>query len=38
MFDEALFIIAVYCVIDDLYRQLYPGAHRLRLAQSSIGA
>ena len=30
MFDEALFIIAVYCVIDDLYRQLYPGSVRHR--------
>lgn len=30
MFDEALFIIAVYCVIDDLYRQLYPGGVRHR--------
>jgi len=24
MFDETLYIIAVYCVIDDVYRQLFP--------------
>lgn len=30
MFDEALFIIAVYCVIDDAYRQLYPQGIRHR--------
>lgn len=30
MLDEALFIIAVYCVIYDVYRQLYPDGVRHR--------
>jgi hypothetical protein len=30
MFDEALFIIAVYCVIHDVYQQLYPDGVRHR--------
>lgn len=30
MFDEALFIIAVYCVIDDAYQQLFPEGVRHR--------
>lgn len=30
MFDEALFIIAVYCLICDVYRQLYPDGVRHR--------
>jgi hypothetical protein len=28
MFDEALFIIAVYCLIDDVYRRLFPAGIR----------
>lgn len=30
MFDETLFIIAVYSVIDDVYRQLFPNEVRHR--------
>jgi phage terminase small subunit len=30
MFDETLFIIAVYCVIDEVYRQLFPDGVRHR--------
>ena len=30
MFDEALFIIAVYCLIEDVYHQLYPHGVRHR--------
>lgn len=30
MLDETLFIIAVYCVIDDVYRQLFPDGVRHR--------
>jgi hypothetical protein len=30
MFDEALFIIAVYCLIDDTYHQLFPTKVRQR--------
>ncbi len=30
MFNETLFIIAVYCVIDDVYRQLFPDGVRHR--------
>ncbi len=30
MFDEGMFIIAVYCVLDDTYRQLFPTGVRQR--------
>jgi len=30
MFDETLFIIAVYCLIDDQYRRLFPNGVRQR--------
>lgn len=30
MFDEALFIIAVYCLIDEVYRRLFPHGVRHR--------
>jgi len=28
MFDEELFIIAVYCLIDEIYRRLFPNGVR----------